>query len=134
MINREYENLKFKRTYIGGSERKELEIFKQVQNVNGICDWIEYKRILFPYFEDVIHVAFSRAYITRILSVVFLAISFLFGFFHFNILTILTLSLSILSRSLFFIFDRKTIQALRSYDLSFDIVKNEIKKSTGLEI
>jgi hypothetical protein len=134
MINREYENLKFKRTYTGGSKRKELEIFKQVQNSDGNCDWIEYRRILFPYFEDVIHVAFSRAYITRILSAVFLAISFLFGIVNFTVLTILILSLSVLLRFLFFNFERKTKQALRSYDLSLNIVKNEIKKSTGLEI
>lgn len=134
MKNREYENLKFKRTYLGGSKKKEFEIFKQVQNIGGECDWTEYKRILLPYLEDVAHVRFSRAYATKILSVIFLVTSLLFGIFHFTTLSIIIVLLSILFRSLFIIFDFKSKQALRSYDLSFYFLKNEIKKSTGLEI
>ena len=76
MIQREYENLKFKRTYTGGSKMNEFKIFKQVQNSSGECDWIEYRRILFPYFEDVMHVAFSRAFLTKISSQILLGISF----------------------------------------------------------
>jgi hypothetical protein len=134
MVHREYDNLKFKRTYVGGSKKKEFEIFKQVQNSGGDCDWIEYKRILLPYLEDVAHVTFSRSYIARILSVVFMALALIFAVFSFSVLSITCLSLSILSRFIFFSFERKTKQALMSYNISYDIVRNEIKKSTGLEI
>lgn len=134
MIEREYESLKFKRTYSGGSKKKEFEIFKQVQNAGGNCDWIAYKRILFPYFEDVIHVTFSHAYIAKILSVVFIAFSLSLVLHHLVILSIITLLLSTFSRILFIIFERKTKQALMSYKLSYTVVKNEVKKTTGLEI
>jgi hypothetical protein len=134
MIQREYDGLKLKRTYFGGSKKKEFEIFKKTQNAGGECDWIEYKRILFPYFEDILHVYFSRAFITKILSVVLLGISMFFCVAELHMVSFTILMFSIFSRILFINYERKTKQVLNSYNLSHDVVKNEIKNQTGLEI
>lgn len=133
-INRNYENLKLLRTYTGGSKEKELEIFMQVQNVGGECDWIEYRRILFPYLEDVLHINFSRSIISKILSYIFMGFAFLLGLLHFAILSILILLLSILFRALFIYYKKKIKEAKLSYSMSVDIVKREIKNLTGLDI
>jgi hypothetical protein len=134
MINKDYKYLKFKRTYTGGSKEKELEIFKYVQNVDGECDWIEYRRILFPYLEDVMHVAFSRSLISKNLSFIFMGFSFFLGLFHSTVLSIIILLLSILCRVLFIFFKRKIKETLSSYNMSVNIVKTEIKILTGLDI
>ena len=133
-INRNYENLKLLRTYTGGSKEKELEIFMQVQNVGGECDWIEYRRILFQYLEDVLHINFSRSIISKILSYIFMGFAFLLGLLHFAILSILILLLSILFRALFIYYKKKIKEAKLSYSMSVDIVKREIKNLTGLDI
>ena len=134
MINRNYENLKIKRTYIGGSKEKELEIFMNVQNTNGECDWVEYRRILFPYLEDVMHVAFSRSFITKKLGFILLGFSFLLGLLHLPILSIIMIIFSILFRISFIFFERIIRDTLSSYNLSTDIVKNEIRNSMGFEM
>jgi len=134
MENRNYEYLKFKRTYTGGSKAKELEIFDRVQNTNDCCDWIEYRRILFPYLEDMLHVNFSRSFIAKKLSFLFLGLSFLLGFFHVTILSIIVLLLAIIFRTLLFSFERKIRETQLSYNISVGIVKNEIKIMTGLDI
>jgi len=134
MENRNYEYLKFKRTYTGGSKAKELEIFDRVQNTNDCCDWIEYRRILFPYLEDMLHVNFSRSFIAKKLSFLFLGLSFLLGFFHVTILSIIVLLLAIIFRISLFSFERKIRETQLSYNMSIGIVKNEIKIMTGLDI
>jgi hypothetical protein len=134
MENRNYEYLKFKRTYTGGSKAKELEIFDRVQNTNDCCDWIEYRRILFPYLEDMLHVNFSRSFIAKKLSFLFLGLSFLLGFFHVAILSIIVLLLAIIFRISLFSFERKIRETQLSYNMSIGIVKNEIKIMTGLDI
>jgi len=134
MENRNYEYLKFKRTYTGGSKAKELEIFDRVQNTNDCCDWIEYRRILFPYLEDMLHVNFSRSFIAKRLSFLFLGLSFLLGFFHVTILSIIVLLLAIIFRISLFSFERKIRETQLSYNMSIGIVKNEIKIMTGLDI
>jgi predicted exporter len=133
-INRNYKNLKLLRTYIGGSKEKELEIFMQVQNVGGECNWIEYRRILFPYLEDVLHTNFSRSVVSKILSYVFMIFAFFLGLTHFAIFSILVLLLSILFRVLFIYFKKKVKEAKLSYNLSFITIKKEIKNLTGLDI
>ncbi len=133
MVQREYDSLKLKRTYLGGSKRKELEIFKKTQTSINF-DWIEYRRILFPYFEDILHVYFSRAFITKILSVVLLGISMFLCVAELHMISFIILMFSIFFRILFINYERKTKQVLSSYNLFHDVVKNEIKNQTDLEI
>ena len=136
MINEDYKQLKFKRTYLGGSEAKELEIFKYVQDTdgNGTCDWLEYRRILFPYIEDELHVNFSRSYLSERLSYVLLGLSFVLGLSHLIILSLVILSMSIALRALHFYFKHKIKETQLSHNLSLSIVKRQIKNLIGLDI
>jgi hypothetical protein len=134
MIDRNYEYLKLKRTYIGGSKEKELEIFNHVQHGGPECDWFEYRRILFPYLEDELHVNFSRSIMSKTLSFILLGISFLLGVSHLAILSLITVSLAILFRVLIKFFEKKITETLSSYNMSIDIVKNKIKIMSGLDI
>jgi hypothetical protein len=48
---------KYRRTYIGGSKKKENEIFLKVQGTkedNSDCDWLEYRRLLKIYRDDIL--------------------------------------------------------------------------------
>ena len=136
MINRNYEYLKLKRTYIGGSKEKELEIFSQVQNIdgNGTCDWIEYRRILFPYFEDVMHINFSRSFASKRLAYALLGISFLLGFLHLTVFSVIVILFSVLLRVLNIFFEKKITETLSSYNISVPVIKREIKILTGLDM
>jgi hypothetical protein len=136
MINEDYKQLKFKRTYLGGSEAKELEIFDRVQNTdgNGTCDWLEYRRILFPYIEDELHVNFSRSYLSERLSYVLMGLSFVLGLSHLIILSLVILSMSIALRALYFYFKHKIKETQLSHNLSLSIVKRQIKNLIGLDI
>jgi hypothetical protein len=126
--------LKFNRTYTGGSKEKELEIFNHVQYGNNECDWIEYRRILFPYLEDVMHINFSRSLASKVLSYILLGLSFLTIFLHVQALSIIIVLLSTFFYVLHKFFEKKTTETLSSYNMSVSIVKNEIKNITGLDI
>jgi hypothetical protein len=134
MIDRTYQYLKLKRTYLGGSKEKELEIFYHVQHDGAECDWIEYRRILFPYLEDELHVNFSRSIVSTRLSFIFLGFSFLLGLSHFIILSLITFSLALLFRFLIIFFKNKITENLCAYNMSSDIIKNEIKIISGFDI
>jgi hypothetical protein len=135
MVNRDYQYLKLKRTYIGGSKEKELEIFNHVQHGGAECDWIEYRRILFPYLEDELHVNFSRSVMCMILSFIFLGISFLFILLHLAVLSpIISFFLAMLFRILIIFFKNKITENLSAYNMSVDIIKSKIKIIYGLDI
>jgi hypothetical protein len=136
MINANYQHLKFKRTYLGGSKEKELEIFMQVQNTdgNGTCDWLEYRRILFPYLEDVLHVNFSRSHTSKKMSFILLGFAFLLGLLHVTALSIMAVILAIGFNALHRYFEYKINETQQSHNLSISIVKRQIKNLTGLDI
>ena len=136
MIDKNYEYLKLKRTYLGGSKEKELEIFDQVQNIdgNGTCDWIEYRRILFPYLEDELHVNFSRSVASKTLSFILLGVSFLFGLLCFTIFFSITILFAVIFRALLIYFENKIKETQLSHSLSTSIIKRQIKNQIGLDV
>ena len=136
MINKNYQQLKFKRTYTGGSKEKELEIFKTVQNTdgNGTCDWLEYRRILFPYLEDVMHTRFSLSFASKRLAFALLGLSFLLGLLHLVAFSVITILLSVFFYVSHKFFEKKITETLSSYNMSVPIIKREIKTVTGLDI
>ncbi|MDA3780577.1 MAG: hypothetical protein PF487_10225, partial [Bacteroidales bacterium] len=78
MIYREFNKLKFKRTYIGGSKRNENKIFNDVQGImgdNSDCNWIEFKRLIIQYMDDKLNIIFSWKYIFNIISFIFIIIT-----------------------------------------------------------
>jgi hypothetical protein len=136
MINRTFENLKLKRTYIGGSKERELEIFLKVQGNsedNSDCDWLEYHRILVQYFDDILHVVLSWKYVMKCLSygLMFIALYMLFKNIH--VFAVIQLISSAFYISYLY-FKNKEKKNLSNYNCSLDITLAEIKRQTGFEL
>ena len=126
---------KYRRTYIGGSKKKETELFIKVQGTkedNSDCDWLEYRRLLKVYLDDVLLVLSSwkgfflrESYAFLIAGVIFMKTQQIF---------IICISIAILSQILYFIFKKKEKRFFKAYDMTQTILLNEIKKSTGFDI
>lgn len=136
MIKRTFENLKFKRTYIGGSKQRENEIFSKVQGNsedNSDCDWLEYRRILMQYFDDILHVTLSWKLVTKYMSytTMILAIYLLFqNIYAFTVMQLISTAFYIS----YLYFRNKEKKRLFDYNFSLDITLEEIKKQTGFEL
>ena len=133
MIYREFNKLKFKRTYIGGSKQNELKIFNDVQGTmedNSDCNLFEFRKLLIQYLDDILNIILSWKYVLGLFSIIFIIIAVLVSIIN------LYISISILSLSLIFqlisqylkYLERKKIS---EYDFMFDILLPEIKKQTG---
>ena len=124
---------KFRRTYIGGSKKKELEIFMKVQGTkedNSECDWLEYWRILKTYADDVIHVLNSwrttcrnESYLMLLLAVVWMKFPIMFYSF---------IGVGVLLQIAYSILTKRLRNKLRAYAACETIILYEIEKETGL--
>jgi len=135
MINRTFKGRKYKRTYIGGSQKKETQIFLDVQDADNDfknCNWFEYRRIIITLFDDILHVFLSWEILLKNLSIVFLLFSLLFYKSIFILLTFFGISLLIHISHLILIKFRKKKAADYNYVLSS--VLNEIKQRSGLNL
>jgi len=68
MIYRKFNNLKFTRTYIGGSKERENQLFLEVQGTkedNSECNWIEYRRMLKEYSDDKLNILTSWVVVVK---------------------------------------------------------------------
>jgi hypothetical protein len=135
MIEIEIIESKYRRTYIGGSKKKEKEIFLKVQGTkedNSDCDWLEYRRLLKTYLDDIITVLSSWKGLCLRESYAFLFIAILYMktplFFYGSI------GIAILFQIGYFIFKKKEKKFFKSYELSQTVLLNEIKKVTGLDL
>lgn len=136
MIDRTFTGLKFKRTYVGGSKKHELEIFMKVQGNkedNSECDWIEYRRILTDYFNDILHITISWELLTKYVSY-FLAFLSLFLITTSLPVAIVICIMSIMLRISSSLYNFKAKKRLSDYDYSLNVILLEIKKQTGLEL
>jgi hypothetical protein len=132
MIHRKFNKLKFRRTYIGGSKQRELEIFARVQGTkedNSECDWFEYRRVLMQYCDDVLNVTLSWKYVFNFMRYGFLVLSFFISYLN-PIYSIVTIILSIISLILFEIFKTRESRKISAYNFSLDIINQE----TGVEL
>lgn len=133
MIHRNFKNFKFKRTYIGGSKQRELEIFTEVQGTkedNSECDWLEYRRIFTQYSNDILNIILSWRFITFRLSFVFLALSVMFFFVN-SYASLLIFIMSISFHLTFLYLIKREQKNLSAFNFSFDVILCEIKKQTG---
>jgi hypothetical protein len=133
MIDRTFVKNKYRRTYIGGSKEKELNIFRQVQGTkedNSECDWLEYRRILTAYLDDVLNVIFSWKNLTQKISFVLLILSMVL--FKFPLIFPIILFLSITSMIIHLKLSAVEKKKLKDYDYCLDVTLNEIRKQTGL--
>lgn len=133
MIYREFNKLKFKRTYIGGSKQNELKIFNDVQGTmedNSDCDWFKFRKLLTQYLDDILNIVLSWEYVLSLLSIIFIIIAVLVSIInpYFSI-PILSLSLifQLISQYLKYLVRKK----LSEYDFMFNLLLTEIKKQTG---
>jgi hypothetical protein len=121
---------KFCRTYIGGSKKKELEIFMKVQGTKiDDCDWLEYRRLMETYMKDVLHVLNSWKTTFRNESYAMLFIASLY--MKHPILFYGFITLGVFCQIAFFIFQQKEKRNFRAYDACQTIILHEIKKKTG---
>jgi hypothetical protein len=136
MIHREFSELKLRRTYIGGSKKSESKVFENVQGIkedNSDCDWIEYRRLLTKYLDDVLHVLLSWKYITNVLSVVFALIALFTTYYNLPI-SLIILSISLISYLISKYLANREKLILMGYDFSLDIVLKEINSRTGFNL
>ena len=135
MVQIEITENKYRRTYAGGSKKKELELFLKVQGTkedHSDCDWLEYRRILFTYLKDVIIVLYSwkqyclyESYLFLFLSIIFLKIQYAL---------FILLGIAIIFQILHFVFSKKEKEFLRAYDMSQTLLLSEIKKRLGFDL
>lgn len=126
---------KYRRTYAGGSKKKELELFLKVQGTkedHSDCDWLEYRRILLAYLKDVIIVMFSWKEYCMVESYLFLFSSIIFLKIQYALFILL--GIAIIFQILHFIFSEKEKKYLKSYDISQTILLSEIKRRMGFNL
>jgi len=136
MVQRKFNKLKFKRTYIGGSKSSENKIFKEVQGEkedNSDCNWIEYRRLFTEYMDDKLNILLSWIYLSNIVSIAFAAITFFLLFININI-AFIVFGFSIIFQLILRYLKYKEKQLLFGYDFSLDIILREIKNRTGLQL
>jgi hypothetical protein len=132
MVHRKFNGLKFRRTFIGGSKQEELKIFAEVQGTkedNSECNWLEYRRILMQYSDDILNVIFSWRYVFGILRMVFAVLALLILFAN-PIPAIFVLGLSGIFQILFIHQKNKEMKRLSVYNFSLDIINQQ----TGLAL
>jgi len=135
MIHRKFNNLKFSRTYIGGSKQRELEIFTNVQGEeedNSQVDWFEYRRVFKEYSDDILNIVLSWKYLTNVLSIGFAGLALLISFMSAAI-GIFIFGIAVALHLTFQYFKYKEKKTLSAHDFSFDIILSAIKKQTGFE-
>lgn len=131
-INRYYNRLKFFRTYIGGSKKKELNLFLNAQGDQ--IDWFEFRKLVILNFEDVLHVTFSRKFATKRLSFWFLGISFCMILFKIIILAFICFGLALISQIFFNYFRYREGRNIVNYDIIIRFTNNFIRQEFGINL
>jgi hypothetical protein len=136
MTQKTFDTLKFKRTYIGGSKKRELEIFNRVQGLdetNSESDWFEYRRIYTEYSYDLLNVLVSWRYILNIISHVLLILTILVALINIYV-SITIFVLGIVSRLVYLMVKSKELNQIFTHDFVLKIVSEKIHEHTGLII
>jgi ABC-type multidrug transport system fused ATPase/permease subunit len=132
MIHRKFDKLKFTRTYIGGSKQREIEIFTEVQGTkedNSECNWLEYRRMLRHYLDDILNILLSWRYVLGIVSIIFAVIALILTFGN-PYLGIIVLFFSLITHSISRYLNRKEQKILSAYNFSLELINQE----TGLNL
>jgi hypothetical protein len=132
MVYRKFSTLKFSRTYIGGSKKRELEMFLDVQGTkedNSECNWLEYRRLLMTYCDDILNIILSWKYISGILRIVFAGLAALVSLIN-PIYSIIILAVAAGFHFLYIYLKNKEMKRLSEYNFSL----NTINQQTGLAL
>jgi len=126
---------KFRRTYISGSKKKELEVMIKVQGKerNYVdCDWIEYRRLLLTILIDTIIV--SSSWKNLFGKIRYLLLIFALLLFKFIVVFFGLLALSIVFQIAYMIFSAKEKRRIIEFNICQSVLNNEIKKISGIEL
>lgn len=132
MIHRKFSNLKFSRTYIGGSKKEELRIFAEVQGTkedNSECNWLEYRRYFMEYCDDKLNILLTWREVSEKLRIVFAALALFLSYFQ-PVLGIVFLGVAGIFHILFW--HLKNLEARRLSEYNFSL--NTINNQTGLDL
>ena len=130
MIHRKFNTLKFSRTYIGGSKKRENEMFADVQGTkedNSDCNWLEYRRLLMTYCDDMLNIILSWKYVSGIMRIVFAGLTVLISFIN-PIISIFVLAVAAAFHFLCLYLKNKEMKNLAEYNFSLDTINQQ----TGL--
>ena len=140
MIHREFKNLKFRRTFIGGSKQEELKRFIEVQGTkedNSECNWVEYRRMLKEYCDDRLNILLTWIYVAKNLRVVLIGIGLLASVFSLGT-GLIILALAAASHAVHWQLKCLEVSRLSDYNFSLDIINQEtgltLAKNSSLKI
>jgi len=135
MINRIFDDLKFFRSFLGGSKKEEKKIFNEFNSVENLenLDWFNYRITMIKYFDDLLNMIYSWRFLFEKIQYVFAAIA-LVEFVINPILAGVTLGLSIITHIIFKIMCYKQKNKLKEYDFVLSIINNEILNRHGLNL
>lgn len=133
---KEFNKLKFFRTYIGGSKKNEKKFFEKIEGTmedNSDCDWFVFRRMLYVQYYDILNVIFSWKILLKKLKYIFIVIGFLFlinNLFFFLLFFILSIISNLVSNYL----EKYEKRILSNYTLCLNIILDEINRLTGLNL
>jgi hypothetical protein len=141
MMIREYNFLKLRRTYIGGSKKEELKEILRVQGIedgksceNLKIDWLNVRRLAIINFEDIIHVTFSRQFVTKKLSYLFLLLALIVVSFKVGMLFFICFGLLVISQIFFQYFKHNHYKQITNYIVLMTLTNNMIREELGLNM
>lgn len=127
MINREFNELKFKRTFIGGSKQEELKMFADIQGTkedNSECNWFEYRRMFMQYCDDILNIILSWKYVVGILRIVFAILSLLISITN-PVIGLIVLLIAAIFHVSFWHLKNLELKKLSEYNFSLDIINQQ---------
>lgn len=130
MIHRKFDTLKFSRTYIGGSKKRENEMFADVQGTkedNSDCNWLEYRRMLITYCDDMLNIIVSWRDTLGKLRIVFVVLALLV-LVKSIVLGLSIIVLAAVSHAMYWHLKSLELKRLSEYNYSLDTINRE----TGL--
>jgi hypothetical protein len=134
MIHRTFEGFKLTRIYLGGSKKKEKDIFSTVQDVENdylACDWLEFRRIIVKYWDDILHVIHSWEIILKLITLFLLISSILL--FKYQHTSLILFSISIIFFSIYSYIKQRRIHILKMYGFTLSITNDKIKELFGFD-
>jgi hypothetical protein len=132
MIHRKFNNLKFSRTYIGGSKKEESRIFAEVQGTkedNSECKWLEYRRILKEYCDDKLNILLSWRVVSGKLRIVFAVLALLISYSQ-PAVGLVLLAVASIFHALYWHLKCLEVKRLSEYNFSLNIINEQ----TGLSL
>jgi len=135
MINITFNNRKYCRTYINGSKKNELKLFKLIQGVNednSDCNWFEYRRMLLTYINDILHIIVSWRILINNISVI--ALIFIILSLKIQLISLTLIGLTLILRITYHYLTYIEKRRINEYSMCMSIMLFQIKKLSGLNL